>query len=371
MIVGLISSNYYPPSPTITLSPATLTTPTYGAYYSANIVASGGFAPYTYSVSSGTLPPGLTLNSSTGALTGYSGTGSFSFVIRATDRAGYYAEQSYAFELYNKTATIDYLIVAGGGGGGGSFNGTESGAGGGGGGGYLYGTLSLGSISTLSLGIGAGGTGGDQGQTNALAGGNSSISGTGLTTLTAIGGGLGARGSSNGVSLNGGAGGSGGGASSATSSSRGTGGSATSGQGFAGGQGAVSATSSSGGGGGGGAGGAGGSSGTGGAGGAVGTKVVAGSNFTFSGGGAGGYTTSISAGSVAIGYGTGGQGARRSFSGGLTREKGQSGAPGVIILWYPNTYDQLVNLTGAYTYENVGGYHKYTITSVGTSSVTI
>lgn len=49
---------------------------------------SAGTAPYSYSVSSGALPPGLTLSSSTGQITGTpSGTGAYSAIVSVTDTA--------------------------------------------------------------------------------------------------------------------------------------------------------------------------------------------------------------------------------------------------------------------------------------------
>lgn len=54
--------------------------------YSENVHAVGGFAPYVYSVLTGTLPPGLGLNTSTGAITGNPTTlGTYNFTIQATD----------------------------------------------------------------------------------------------------------------------------------------------------------------------------------------------------------------------------------------------------------------------------------------------
>jgi len=41
-----------------------------GSWYNTTLVASGGTAPYTWSLTSGTLPAGLSLNASTGAVTG-------------------------------------------------------------------------------------------------------------------------------------------------------------------------------------------------------------------------------------------------------------------------------------------------------------
>jgi hypothetical protein len=41
-----------------------------GTPYSASLSAQGGIAPYMFSISAGALPAGLTLSSSTGAITG-------------------------------------------------------------------------------------------------------------------------------------------------------------------------------------------------------------------------------------------------------------------------------------------------------------
>ncbi|MCB1228158.1 MAG: putative Ig domain-containing protein, partial [Verrucomicrobiales bacterium] len=59
-----------PPCPAITVSPASLPNGTVGTPYSASVSASGGTAPYTFAVTSGALPAGLSLNGSTGAITG-------------------------------------------------------------------------------------------------------------------------------------------------------------------------------------------------------------------------------------------------------------------------------------------------------------
>jgi streptogramin lyase len=76
-----------------TITPATLTlaatasaTTQVGQSYSQTNVASGGTAPYTYSLSAGTLPAGTTLNISTGTVLGTPTTaGAFSYTIKATD----------------------------------------------------------------------------------------------------------------------------------------------------------------------------------------------------------------------------------------------------------------------------------------------
>jgi len=85
--------------PPVTLAPATLPNATVGTAYSQTLVASGGTAPYTYTVSAGTLPPGLTL-SGAGQLAGNPTTaGSFSFTVTATDANGCVATRVYTLVI--------------------------------------------------------------------------------------------------------------------------------------------------------------------------------------------------------------------------------------------------------------------------------
>lgn len=59
-----------------------------GESYSTSLQATGGFEPYSWSVSEGTLPPGLTLNGGTGTITGIPlEPGSFNFTVAVTDAA--------------------------------------------------------------------------------------------------------------------------------------------------------------------------------------------------------------------------------------------------------------------------------------------
>lgn len=60
-----------------------------GQTYSSRVNAYGGTGPYTFSITSGSLPPGLTLNTSTGTITGTPTTaGTFPYTITATDSLG-------------------------------------------------------------------------------------------------------------------------------------------------------------------------------------------------------------------------------------------------------------------------------------------
>ncbi|SDA39468.1 putative Ig domain-containing protein, partial [Pseudomonas sp. NFPP15] len=57
-------------APSITLSPGSLSNGTAGTPYSATLSATGGTVPYSYSITSGSLPTGLSLNTGTGAISG-------------------------------------------------------------------------------------------------------------------------------------------------------------------------------------------------------------------------------------------------------------------------------------------------------------
>jgi len=57
-----------------------------GQQYSQTLMGSGGVPPYTWSITSGSLPPGLTLVASTGAIAGIpTTTGAFNFTVQLTD----------------------------------------------------------------------------------------------------------------------------------------------------------------------------------------------------------------------------------------------------------------------------------------------
>jgi uncharacterized protein with beta-barrel porin domain len=91
-------------APTFAFSPAAGALPggAVGAAYNQTVSASNGAGSYTYSVSVGALPAGLTLNSSTGAITGTpTANGNASFSIKATDAD-------------NAIGTVAYTLAIGG-----------------------------------------------------------------------------------------------------------------------------------------------------------------------------------------------------------------------------------------------------------------
>jgi large repetitive protein len=88
----------------ITLSPSTLPNGDDGIPYNQTITATGGQPPYTFAVTSGTLPTGLTL-STTGVLSGTpTATGTFSFTVTATDSTPTTGLQNYTVTISPQVA---------------------------------------------------------------------------------------------------------------------------------------------------------------------------------------------------------------------------------------------------------------------------
>jgi hypothetical protein len=87
------------PAPTLSITPATLPAANQNLAYSETLATSGGTAPYSYTVSSGSLPSGLNLSGG-GVLSGTPSVfGSFSFTIESTDTNGYTGTQAYTFTV--------------------------------------------------------------------------------------------------------------------------------------------------------------------------------------------------------------------------------------------------------------------------------
>ena len=250
--------------------------------------------------------------------------------------------------------SADFLVIAGGGGGG------RAGGGGGGAGGYRNSyasedsggggssesslTFVQGTVYTVT--VGDGGAGAPSGAPGFAGsdGVDSSVAGSGITTITTTGGG-GGGGNNAAPNKNGRSGGSGGGGAGGTSA--GSGASGTSNQGFAGGAGR-DGTGQSGGGGGGGsdAVGADGTASAGGAGGAGNSSSITGSAVSRGGGGGGGGYDNLPGGAGGTGGGgTGNTGSNNSATVGTANTGGggggahdvaaAAGGKGVVILRVP------------------------------------
>ena len=310
----------------------------------------------TYALASGSsLPSGVTLNSSTGVISGtlpdIATDTTYSFTVNATDGLNVIPR---SFSITSSALLIEYLLVGGGGSGGHDVGG------GGGAGGFLTGTYALSNTKSFAISVGAG----------APAISNNTQRNNGENTtgfgLIAYGGGGGGnwQGSDNGSrnGTNGGSGGGGGGWSQI-----GYGGTGTSGQGFAGGDATTNAAPSYGGGGGG-AGGPG-SAGTAGdgsqiAGGPGLASSITGTSITYAAGGKGGGDNTLdsntSNGTDGLGNGGDGQG----------QTAYRRGGNGTLIIAYRNTYPALT-IPGTLTYDQPtrSGYRVYRFTA-GSGTVT-
>lgn len=317
----------------------------------------------TFSQVSGTIPPGISLNSNgtwSGTANAVGSTTNYSFVIRATDDEGDTLDRTFDINVYPPQVTtftstgsfnwsvpsgvtsVRVLVVAGGGGGGtrnsgAGTGGTDGGAGAGAGGMIDVPSFPVSPGGTVSGSVGRGGFGGANGYSSGETPGEKGTNST-FGTLTAIGGGYGGCGPG-GPIANGGPGGSGGGRGGGGSASGPTGSaeqpgqpgdSGTYGYGNAGGPNPNQAPYS--GAGGGGAGGVGGTGGNGrrAPGGSGRNSDISGSTVTYAGGGGGGSgsSTSIGAGGGSGGGGAGGEPGQNGFDGGTNLGGGGGGGAG-------------------------------------------
>ncbi len=94
----------------LAITSSTLSSGTSGTAYSSTLQASGGTAPYTWSITSGTLPAGLTLSSTTGVISGTpTAAGTFSFTARVADSASPAQKTSATISLVVAPASLTII----------------------------------------------------------------------------------------------------------------------------------------------------------------------------------------------------------------------------------------------------------------------
>src|SRR3984957_19531357 len=113
--VNVIDANQGIATASITLvvtAALTLTFPappsgTVGTAYTDTLTAAGGTTPYTFSISAGTLPAGLTLNASTGVVSGTPTTaGTSNFTVKVTDAKGATATFATSIAILSSILTV-------------------------------------------------------------------------------------------------------------------------------------------------------------------------------------------------------------------------------------------------------------------------
>jgi hypothetical protein len=95
------------PIPQLEISTTSLPKGTAGSGYSSTLVGTGGTQPYTWSISSGSLPSGLQLNSSSGVLSGTTDSaGTFTFSAQLADAGGNKATQQLQLSMGKQVSQI-------------------------------------------------------------------------------------------------------------------------------------------------------------------------------------------------------------------------------------------------------------------------
>ena len=354
----------FSPLPVWVTASGALTGATVDVSYSTSVSATGD--SIVYSVTTGSLPTGLSLNASTGAITGTpTVVATSTFSITATDAQNQGVARSFSIAVANVVSAVEYLVVAGGGGGG------YNAAGGGGAGGFRTATgFSVTTGTPYTVTVGAGGAT----QPNNASGnpGSDSV----FSSITSTGGGGGGGGVSGGVSgLSGGSGGGGQSGGNGANGGAGNTPSTSPSQGNNGG-----GTPAAGGnypaGGGGGAGAVGGTPATntspGGNGGAGSTATANLGGDTYAGGGGGGTNsgTGGTGGSGGGGNGSNGAGTAGTVNtggggGGGGPASGGAGGSGIVIISYSDAFPAATSTTGSPTITVSGGYRVYKFTGSG------
>jgi hypothetical protein len=101
--------------PPVSITTVTLAGGIVGTAYTDGLDATGGTGAFTWSLDSGSLPAGLALASTTGAITGSpSAAGLVNFTVRATDGAGAFATQALSINIAPLPVSITTVSLAGG-----------------------------------------------------------------------------------------------------------------------------------------------------------------------------------------------------------------------------------------------------------------
>ena len=99
-------------NPAMSISTTSLPAVVVGSTYSQPLTMLGGTASYTWSLASGSLPPGIQMSPSTGTISGQpTGTGTFPFTVLLTDSTGATAQRSLTIQV-NPTLSLTTTTLA-------------------------------------------------------------------------------------------------------------------------------------------------------------------------------------------------------------------------------------------------------------------
>ena len=103
-------------APSITIAPSSLSTAQAGVAYSQTLTAAGGTAPYSYKVTGGALPAGLTFDAATATFSGTPATGgSYSITVTVTDSSTgsgpYTSSANYTLAVNRSTAPLTFATI--------------------------------------------------------------------------------------------------------------------------------------------------------------------------------------------------------------------------------------------------------------------
>ena len=162
-----------------------------GEAYTTTLSATSD-TPITYSVHSGSLPTNMTLNTTTGVISGtttVANTTNYSFTIRATDQEAQVADRAFTIQV---ATNITFVMTLYGAGGDGAAN-NYSGNGRGGHGGYVQGTYTLLAGTVLAIAVdqgsnvsGSDSNGGYTGGVNRYSGGYAGVFNGSISAANAI-----------------------------------------------------------------------------------------------------------------------------------------------------------------------------------------
>ncbi len=92
-------------SSAVSIQPSTLSNGTVGAWFGYNFSASGGVAPYQWNIASGSIPTGLTFESSGSLYGSPSAAGTYAFDVRARSASGSETTQRYVVTIAGTTGS--------------------------------------------------------------------------------------------------------------------------------------------------------------------------------------------------------------------------------------------------------------------------